>query len=554
MADRDGNGDESVRPVVGLLGTFDIANFGDLLLPAVAERELVRRMPDLITRRFAPFGWEHPVPMDGGELAEPLGAPTAQRRAELANSCDALLLGGGEIIHFSDHLLAPHYDTTPEIAVERAPSTWFVDGAGADAPVPTAWNAVGIPFDIDDEHAPMVRAAASRHHSLVVRDDESRKRLEAVGVERDIAIVPDPGFLAPRLFEQALVDRRRRLHAALGWTPPGRYITVQGNGSMLNEVDRISMALDAVLADRPDIDIVLLETGLGHGDREFAAAFRARHPGRVWAPSASLLLVDFAAILAASEAFVGVSLHGAITTTAYGRRAVVFNAPRQSKHRGLMAHLADRAGYAERADELPAALRWALTALGPDPALATITRRIDAHFDQLAAMIDTAAVRAGVVSDAARSPRIVRLAGELAAVRSAHAVRGQRLVAERDALTTLLDRRDERITELESAIAAAQADIAIITAEHWRLTADNQRLTADNAHLQQEVRDARAEHATAMQRADRAAADLRATADELERARSALVAAEEALRVVHATKTLRWLRRPRLVYGWFRRR
>lgn len=84
---------------------------------------------------------------------------------------------------------------------------------------------------------------------------------------------------------------------------------------MLNEVDRISMALDVVLADRPDIDIGVLPRPGWVTVTASSAAFRAWHPGRVWAPSASLLLVDFAAILAASEAFVGVSLHGAITTT-----------------------------------------------------------------------------------------------------------------------------------------------------------------------------------------------------------------------------------------------
>lgn len=528
------------RPVVGLLGTFDIANFGDLLLPAVAEHELLRRMPDLVVRRFAPFGWEHPVPMDGGEVAEPLGAPTPQRRAEIARDCDALMIGGGEIIHFLDHLLAPHYDTTPEAAVERAPSTWFVDGAGPDSPIATAWNAVGIPFDIADEHAPFVRAAVNRHRYVAVRDDESRKRLEAAGVEHDIAVVPDPGFLAPRVFEPAIIERRRRLHRALGWTPPGRYITVQGNGSMINEVDRMSMALDAVLEGRADIDIVLLETGLGHGDAEFAAAFRARHPGRLWAPSTSLLPIDFAAILAAGEAFVGVSLHGAITATAYGRRAVVFNAPRQSKHRGLMSHLDDRAGYIESADELPAALRWALTALGPEPALANITRRVDAHFDHLASMIDTAwSLRTGAPTAESGNARVVRLAAELTAVRTAHATRGQRLVAERDALTALLERDDGRAAELTTSLAKANDDIS--------------RISAYNEHVRDELERAHHDHTAAVQQADQLGAKLRAARDELHETQHALAAAVAALHAVHATKTMRWLRGPRRVYGWFRR-
>lgn len=537
MGDARGNQD---RPVVGLLGTFDLANFGDLLLPAVAEHELIRRMPDLIVRRFSPFGWEHPVPMDGGEVAEPLGAPTPERRAEVARDCDALVIGGGEIIHFLDHLLAPHYDTTPEATVARAPSTWFVDGAGPHEPIATAWNAVGIPFDIDDEHVPLVRAAANRHRFLAVRDDESRKRLETVGVDQDIAVVPDPGFLAPRLFEQAVVDRRRRLHRALGWIPPVRYIAVQGNGSMVDDVDRISMALDAVLGDRADIDIVVLETGVGHGDANFAAAFRARHPGRVWAPSTSLLPVDFAAILAGAEAFVGVSLHGAITTMAYGRRAVLFNAPRQSKHRGLMSHLVDREGYIESADELPTALRWALSALGPEPALASITRRIDAHFDRLATMIDTAwSLRSGATPDQTGNARVVRLETELAAVRTAHAARGRRLVAERDALAMLLERDDGRTAQLESALAAAHDEIV-------RLNDDIGRISAYNVHVRDELERVCEDHTTAVQHADRLGTDLRDAQVELDDARRALDA-------VFATKTMRWLRGPRRVYGWFRR-
>lgn len=440
--------DDAARRRVGLIGTFDLANYGDLLLPAITERELLRRRPDLVIRRMSPYGWEHPVPMDGGELAEPLGAPTPQRRADVAAGCDALVIGGGEILHFHDHLLAPHYEVTPEEAVARAPSRWFVDGVGAESATPTAWNAIGIPFDIPDEHAGLVRQAAARHRLLVVRDEQSRKRLEQVGVEQEIHVVPEPGFVVNRLFDHDVLERRRRLHTALGWSPPGRYVVVQGNGSMLNEVDRISMALDTMRAEQHDIAVVLVETGLGHGDTAFAAEFAARHPGRVWRADAPLWPVDLAAILAGAETFIGVSLHGAATAISYGRRAVVFNAPQQSKLRGLVDHLDDRRGYVDRADELPAAIRWALGAQGPDAALAAIGRRIDAHFDRLTAMIDGA----GLSVDAG-PPTGHRVAEELHALRTAHAVRGRRLVSERDALATLIAERDERLAALEAELA-----------------------------------------------------------------------------------------------------
>ena len=511
-------------PTVGLIGTFDIANYGDLLLPDITERELVARIPDLEVRRLAPFGWEHPVPSDGGVVAEPLGPPTRQRRAELAEQCDALVIGGGEIVHFEDRLLAPHYDTTEEAVLARAPSTWFVDGTGPAAPLRTVWNAVGIPFDIPAEREGFVRSAVERHEYVAVRDHTSCERLEKIGLEREVHVVPDPGFVAPRVFAADLLDRRRRLHATLGWLPPGPYLVVQGNGSMVDGAGRMSMAIDAVLGERPDLGIVLLETGLGHGDREFSAAFRAAHPARLWHPTAPLLPVDVAALIAGSHAFVGVSMHGAITAIAYGKRAVVFNAPRQTKLRGMVDHLGDRAGYAEVANELPAALRAALGSIGPDPELASITRRIDAHFDRLAATIERAHALRGETTDADVGPRVARLTAEVAAVRAAHAVRGRRLLAERDALTTMVDERDRHIAELASAIAEGDAD--------------------------RRERDALA---AGLDERDRRIAELEATLEGAEADRLALDAARAEIEAIHATKTMRWLRIPRRIYGRLRR-
>lgn len=519
-----GADDRRGAPAIGLIGTFDIANYGDLLLPEVTERELVARIPDLVVRRLAPFGWEHPVPSDGGVVAEPLGEPTDARRAELAEDCDALIIGGGEIIHFEDRLLAPHYDTTEEEVLARAPSTWFVDGTGPAAPLPTAWNAVGIPFDIPAERAAFVRSAVERHEYVAVRDHTSRERLEKIGLDREIHVVPDPGFVAPRVFAPALLERRRRLHATLGWLPPGPYLVVQGNGSMVEGAGRMSMALDAVLGERPDLSLVLIETGIGHGDREFSAAFGAAHPARLWRPTAPLLPADVAALIAGSDAFVGVSMHGAITAIAYGKRAVVFNAPRQTKLRGMVDHLRDRAGYAEVADELPAALRSVLATIGPDPELAAITRRIDAHFDRVAAMIERAHARADGDGRVDVGPRVARLTAELDAVRTAHTVRGRRLLAERDALTTMVDERDRHIAELASAIANGEA-----------------------AALERD------ELAASLGEKDRRIAELEAALAAAAEDRRALDAARAEIDALHATKTMRWLRLPRRVYGRLRR-
>ena len=64
---------QPVGPIVGLWGTFDLENYGDLLFPRIAERELLRRLPEAQVLRYGPFGHLHPVWLDPGPPSEPLG-------------------------------------------------------------------------------------------------------------------------------------------------------------------------------------------------------------------------------------------------------------------------------------------------------------------------------------------------------------------------------------------------------------------------------------------------------------------------------------------------
>ena len=111
---------------VALWGTFDVDNYGDHLFPRVAKHELSRR--GVAVNVFAPYGRLHPTPLDGGLDVEPLGPWSPERARELAAGHDLVVIGGGELIHLNDALLAPVYDTTPDELRRMAPSRWFVEG------------------------------------------------------------------------------------------------------------------------------------------------------------------------------------------------------------------------------------------------------------------------------------------------------------------------------------------------------------------------------------------------------------------------------------------
>src|SRR5439155_17453425 len=113
-------------------GTFDLENFGDMVLARVTRAELLRRVPDATVRVFAPLGYPGLNRFDDGEEVEALGSWSPDRLAELAAQLDCVVIGGGEIVHARDDFLAPHYGVDVATMVARAPSRFFLEGLGPE--------------------------------------------------------------------------------------------------------------------------------------------------------------------------------------------------------------------------------------------------------------------------------------------------------------------------------------------------------------------------------------------------------------------------------------
>jgi hypothetical protein len=247
-------------PRIGLFGTFDVDDYGDLLFPRLFDRELLQRVPDASVRCFSPFGPEHPAPMNGAWSPEALGRWTRERLRELAADLDLVAVGGGEIIHMRDELLAAAYGVDPLELRLRRPSEFFIE-------YPAVWHAVGIPFEFDAAEARVVAAALSGRDYIAVRDERSHERLVAAGVTGEIAVVPDSAFLLDRLFPPAtLGPPRDGLRACGAYPAEGRPLVLQGSAALLEHVDALVAAIP------PGVDVVLLETGGCHGDDRFADA------------------------------------------------------------------------------------------------------------------------------------------------------------------------------------------------------------------------------------------------------------------------------------------
>jgi hypothetical protein len=379
-------------PRIGIAGTFDVANFGDLLFPRIFEREMAARLELAETVPYSPYGWEHPVPLDGGRYARPLGAWTDRRCSEIASDLDLLAIGGGELIHHRDDVYAAYYDDDEATLVRRRPSGFFIDGLGQhnEDRCSVVWHSVGVPFDFDDETAIRVAEALKTKAYVSVRDDLSAERLYATGFDGDIHVVPDSGILMPRLFPDELLERRMRWLKSMGWYPAaGRPLVVQGSAWILDHAADVADAITSYLDRWGQRPVVTVEIGPTHGDGAFAAEFKDRlDPSiRVFSVPGTVTQEDIVAAIAGAEVFAGLSLHGSITALSYGIPSVVLDLANYTKLDGFARLAGFRHLRATDAAQLPEMLAVALAADHKElvrSVAADFTRRVDRHFDVFA--------------------------------------------------------------------------------------------------------------------------------------------------------------------------
>jgi polysaccharide pyruvyl transferase WcaK-like protein len=394
---------------VAILGTFDVDNYGDHLFPRVAAHELGRRLPDAVVTPFSPYGSLHPTPLDDGRAASPLGPWSPERAHQLAAAHHLVLVGGGELIHMNDPLLAAVYGTTTDELTRMAPSRFFVEclGPELEADCPVVWHGVGVPWALGEEQAGRLRMALSARPYVTVRDRHSARRLAEAGVDRPVEVVPDSALLIDRIMPAgSLADRLERLRAAGGY-PRAAPLVIQGCDLLVPHVEEVATALERWRATRTvPLDVMVVETGRCRGDGLFADALERRlAQHRIWRLPAAATVEDLAAAIAGAAAFAGSSLHGAITALAYGRPFLLLNLYGEAKLDGF----GDLTGLdwrvVHRSVEIPAALDKAMADPAPAGLLESLQRQLDRHFDRIAALAaERAAAGPDVGRDAAARP------------------------------------------------------------------------------------------------------------------------------------------------------
>ncbi|MDP9194768.1 MAG: polysaccharide pyruvyl transferase family protein [Acidobacteriota bacterium] len=363
---------------IGIVGTFDVRNYGDLLFPLIAEAELRQRLGAV---NIHPFSYHAKEPPDWPYVVTSV-ADLPERLADL----DAMLIGGGFIIRF-DKEVAPDYEP-PEPWIQHPTGYWLTPALMAlQCGMPVVWNAPGMHLnDVPRWARPLLRLALDLSAYVAVRDEPSRATLAQLIEHDQITVVPDTGFGVGRLLPAEASPKLDLLWKPAGITGP--YVLVQAADSLT----WFSRFVSENQRQLSELQFVALPIGPVLGEDA------ANLPGFLGLPAwpDPLLLAE---LISHASAVVGHSYHLAITALACGVPVFTWSDLSVGKFTALRDF---ETVYPLSAVE-ESGPEWFLSRVGkrePLPALEANLSLLADHWDRAAAAIRTA-IRQGTSASSA---------------------------------------------------------------------------------------------------------------------------------------------------------
>lgn len=364
-------------------GTSVVANYGDLLYPLVLARALGDAIPELELTYADPIGGVAPMGLHHhARRSLGLGEPGFW---EQVAEVDALVIGGGDLLHSGTTVVRT------DDSIARIENWGFVEAGLLGEVRPAAWNGLGVPFDVPPELAPALRRACAPVALRTVRDEGSRRRLEAAGVEGDIQVVPDTAFLIDEVVtatdrEVALDSLRQR-----GEIPSsGPLLIAHASFASPSVLSEVAGALRASVDAAPDLQVVLLAIGSTHGDDAALALVAEQLHRPSWLVSAPTV-VEVTALLGAATAVVSTSFHATLVASVYGVPALPFAhyGHQPAKLVDLVRQLGREKWLLDRPSAIPKALEAVLHGSGSVEAapIEQLQRRAQDHLARIAEVV-----------------------------------------------------------------------------------------------------------------------------------------------------------------------
>ena len=285
---------------IAIMSLADINNYGDVFFPIIMKGELIKRLPDcqidIITNTIYDYGIYKTKAYCDVNMEE----------------YNAIIMGGGELISpYDDMAFCETYGPTYRGCPSDIAYNWL--------DIPNAykvWFSVGA-HPVLYDYPELVKHALSKLDYLSVRGNISKKVLEKrfVNNNEDIRVIPDLGWLFPEYID-----------SGEGRKTEQEYCVFQA----IHDIDiekNIKFISDTLLCFQKERNIKVLllpimQTNKQWGEREVLEKIWLASQKELELVPFGLNIMQIGKILSGTKFFVGASLHGAITSLAYGKPAV----------------------------------------------------------------------------------------------------------------------------------------------------------------------------------------------------------------------------------------
>lgn len=331
---------------IGLVGTFDVANYGDCLFPVVYMHLLEQRLKGLEFTFYSPFARSAQI-MDYGPV-KALPATVS----DVAFGEDALILCGGETLWLGHSSGTFNFPRSTLSAYARL---WFGPSiASSKGEVDFYVQSVGMPRA--DLEAPDAIADALRGATMVsVRDEVTASRLR-----REFPVEVDPVFALSNVKERSDWEAEARKYLPDGFVPGG-YLAA--HVSMQYLTDGLSQWCEQVAqaSNHNDLPILLVPVCHFMDDRNTLEQARTilislgiAQERVCLPPMASKDVVATAALLGMSGGVITSSLHACVTAVSFGVPFAGFvgNGKADGKHRQTLLAAGVDYGMAMKIEDL----------------------------------------------------------------------------------------------------------------------------------------------------------------------------------------------------------
>lgn len=304
-----------MKKKVAQIGTFDVENFGDLLFPTVLSKVLKKNQIDVDI--FSPYGGKKPFEEE--IIVYPI--------SELENMLNkekysAIIIGGGDLIRMDTSIA-----NTYEQSITNSLLVWeYPIIIAKKYGIPIIFNAPGVPFYFNEKYQVIVKFLIENVDYVAVRDFTSKKILNSCGL-KSINVVPDTILYINNLLPKEKLNKLN-IHLQKEKIIPNwdDYIIFQHNKAKINDkkyINKLKKLINHISSTNKKI--VFMPIGYVHDDEKFMNKIYDSADKNQYLIKSKLSPIEMLSIIARSKGFIGTSMHGIITSYAYGNAVMMLN-------------------------------------------------------------------------------------------------------------------------------------------------------------------------------------------------------------------------------------